>query len=726
MSISSIPAQGERTEDRFISGSDKPVSGSYSTKSESPIPGNETSKPSSGPRATLSIHPGSERRGLDEPAKQLSRRLFDRISAIVHRYSHEPLDKNEQGEYITSDEKVRKLLTQEIEELRKLDPMIPLLLELESKYQNQPVEANRLQVVSYKIINPSIKELNDVYLGPNQTDDYTEDLHSAIDVELSAHNAKLLNNHYKGGVFFVDHGPSNGHTPEQHAVMMQAHEERIKELAKMILIRHLEKRHDDLYERVADFSLGAITENQRQLKDLIAQLQANKEKIEIAFGFEDINANGKPIDTLASILNAEREANMIAEEHKSNKKNGRPTERKEARKYNHEKLMVELISATIELYQRILNGDGELKPEWSNFFKQTDTLAINMRKSMIQKYRKIDQFRESGEYREMSPADCEDFERKLKVFEDYYRKINLVDVLKKTTFENTDTYLARLQRIAGLIKSSESKLAEGKPDTESLRIALCQTSAELEVSLKDEGMKTVHTTRAAIKALMAGSGEEAIIAYGDNIGFAGLNQSGYENSVLSLIDSLGLTDEEIQSVLSPRTSEKTDDDKPPMNINLRKLRTLVRRKLRPIKNTPEFQQILLSVGDEGTRYLRDNQAYLSSAFNGKAIASADGGDEDIVVYTKANGCDIPDDPLAIERTMFNISKNAKIRIAVVYGDMSFTPMPDYDPEVGVTPEARFENVRHLKGGQFAEFGHRRIKAEARTKIEMASADKIMT
>lgn len=703
MSISSIPAEAHM---------------------ETAIPG-ATNKPSSGPRETgNACRPGSERRAQEEPTRQLNRRLFDRIAGLIHRYSHDPLAKNEHGEYITSDEKVRALLTHEIEELKKLDPLIPLMIELATKYQYQEVESGRLQVVSYKIVNPSIKALNDVYLGPNQTDDYTEDLHAAIDAELSAHNAKLLNNHYKGGVFFVDHGPSNGHTPQEHAAMMQAHEERIKEVAKQILIKHLEKRHDDLLERVADYSLEAIKNNQRQLRDLINQLQYNEEKVEIAFGFEDISAHGNITNALTSILNAEREANMVSLEHKKNKKNGRPSEKKEARKYSHEKLLVELISATLTLYNQILDENGKIKPEWDDFFKQNQDDIVNMRRSMIQKYRKIEQYRESSEYRRMPPEKRDDFERKLQVFDAYYQQINVVDVLKKTTFESMGVYIERIRSIVSFITGAERQLASETPDSELLRLCLSRSSAELEVSLKDEGYKTVHTTRASIKALM--SGEEAVLVFGDNIGFAGLNQSGYENSALSLIDSLGLTGDEIQSVISTRSHDKSDNDKPTISIHRRELASLVRRKLRQVKDTASFQQILLSIGDEGTSYLRANQKLLTETFNGQAVASADGGDEDIVVYTKANGCKIPEDPIQIERALFAVSDEAKIRIAAVYGDMRFDTMPEYDQETGVTQQTRSQIVKLLRAHLFAEFAHRKIKAEGRTVIETMPADKIMT
>lgn len=706
MSNSSIPSHSPV--DIIASGTDKPGSG----------PRRATSRPITGEG-----HATSERRALDEPAKQLKRRLFDEIAARIHRYSHDPLAKNEQGEYITSDEKIRQFLAQEIEELRKLDPLIPLLHELEEKYQDKPVEPDRLQVVSYKIVNPSIKALNDIYLGPNQTDDYTADLHKAIDKELSAHQAKLLNTYFKGGVFFVDHGPSNGHTPKEHAAMMQAHEARIKEVAKTILIHHLEKRHDDLFERVADNSLTAIGHNQRQLKELIARLEAGEEKIEIAFGFESVAVTNNPMDALTSILNAEREANMVSLEHKKTKKNGNPPEEKEARKYTHETLLTELISATIELYQHVLDQNGQLKPEWSKFFKQNENDIVVMRRSMIQKFRKIELYRESDEYCRMTEEARMSFEAKLKVFAEYYEQINVVDVLKKTTFENLPAYLARIRGIVKFIDEAEQLLEDGSADSESLRLALLRSSDELEVSLKDEGYKTVHTARASIKALMAG--DESILVFGDNIGFAGLNQSSYENSVLNLIDTLGLTGEEIQAVMTT-VSADNDNNPAPLRINKQALRELLQRKLAVVGESPVFKQTLLSVGDDGTNYLRANQKRLSQVFNGKAKASADGGDEDNITYTKANGCNIPEDPLEIERALFRISEEAKIRIAVVYGDMKFTPMPEYDEKEGVTQQTRFEIVRLMKALQFAEFAHRKIKAQGRTIIETKPADKIMT
>jgi len=681
-----------------------------------PVAEATSSKPSSGPRVSVLPGIGSDRRGTTAPERQLNRRLFDNIANLIHRYSHDPFEKDDQGQYTMTDEKVRQFLKAEVAELEKLDPLIPLLLEIENKYSQIPVEDGRLKVGSYKIIFPSIKDLNDTYLGPNKTNDLMDEINIAVGKELHTHNAQLLNTNFKGGVFFMDLGPSNGHTTEEHAAEMQNQLVRIQEIAKNILIKHLSQHHDDLYERVSEYSLEAISENQRQLTDLKMQLERNEKKVEIAFGFDDIHTQAGITSSIRNILSAERGANMASRDQQTSRKNGNHHEGVRVRDYQNKDLLVEIMCATLNLYYQILDEEGELKPGWEEFFTR-DGDAIRMRRSMIQKKRKINQFRDSTEYKTMPEQDREDFEEKFAIFSEYYEQINVVDVLKKFTFDSFPIFSDRIERIIKLIQKAETRLADPESDSESLRYALGQTSHELELSLKDRGKKIIHTTRATIKALM--TGENSILVMGDNIGFAGLNQAGYEDSAQRLIETLGLSGEDIQSVVH----ERADGRK---SIDRRKMDALVKRKLKKAESTKQFEEVILSIGDEGTTYLRDNEEILYGAFNGNPKLNADGGDETNLLYTEANGCHIPEDPLEIERTLFRISEQAKIRIAAVYGDMSFSKMPEYDHAKGVPQKTRKEIIRYQRVLQFAEIAHDRIKAAQRTVVEIQPADKFMT
>jgi hypothetical protein len=635
------------------------------------------------------------------PEKQINRQLFEKLANLINRYSYDPLAKDTEGNFIMPDQYVKEYLAAEIEELLTRDALTCLLLALKKE---KNLNERFLKVGSYRLVFPTLRQLNNLYLGPIQTNDFLADMHHAMKENLTKHNAIILHTHSKGGSFLIDF--TNG-APVPEEIPMNNMESKLANVeisARQILNNHITTRLEHLYRKINNENGQEILENILRLTDLQQQLETGLKSVQIALGFESVRSTD-PNQCFWAIRNSECAANMATldlNESQTALNNG-SNNNVIAKQYSVEQLMIHLVKAVKDL-GKILNENGEVREEWEDFFViNPDTGYINMKREMIEKYRKKDTFYASDTYTSMSESEKQKFNEKIEIFKKYYNTINLVDIIKEFTAENFNQYLAAAEERATLITKALPELSAETPVSAETRAILSTISAKLEISLKDTGNNKIGTTRQFIRQLI--SANDALIIICDHIGFGGFNQSSYENSVTTLIDLLDISPEE-WAIANGDTSA---------------LEKLVKEKTAIKKNDPTFQHAIMSIGDAGTKKIRRNEKKLQNIFGGQAFINADGGDETSVLYKKSAGCEFPDNQSELEKKLLEISVSSKIRIAAVFGDLSFEKIQGGPNSKIITPVIREQILRYIRALQTCEEAHSSIKAlNARGQIAVLS------
>lgn len=637
---------------------------------------------------SLPIEESSEKRDLERrsafPGMERHRRLFAKIEQIVRRYSIDPLATNEEGEYTADFAKVREFLEKEMKELENLDALIPLLRILRENEWN--LNEGDKRIGAYRLVSPTIKELNDYYLGPNQTDDYVDELHQKIQQILGEHNAKVLKSHFKGGIFIIDvarieHDEPNGHS---NIDVLELKLGEIQKVAKEVLLSHMKKRRQHLEKKQVQksmerlrLSLGEsgetgdqeneenvrtlskeihkLEENIEELQEMCAMIESGEKSIDIAIGLDKLKEG--PQNSYLAIRNAECAANIATLQklepdilNGNGKKNGVPFVY--MREYSHKELFKHLIRAQHNLGKIVNPENIDVYDEWKQFFMMDENGYVRMRPEMINTYRHVEKYRKSDEYMAMTDEEKQAFEDKLKFFDRYYKAMNIVDFLKNFQTERMEPYLSNIYRIVGLLNASEKALTEENPDEHRIRTLLEHTSKSLEVSLKNDSPveNRVRTTRAAIKAMME-PGMKVII-FGDNIGFGALNQSAFERCAIDLIGMLNIGNDEWSTMI-------TEDG----TIDKAKLDVLLEKKLEALHEQPEFTRKMMAFDDTGTAYLRGVEEKMFRIYGGNPVIDADGGDETRAVYTESNVPGLTRKVKDVRRRLLKFSVDNNIRVA---------------------------------------------------------------
>lgn len=282
----------------------------------------------------------SVRRG-ESPEAQEIRGKFERWYQDIRALSF--LEKNPDAFTDVEKDELKDLCRESVDELRySLSPYIAMLVELESpKWQ----EFNKVKLINYKTLKPSVKALNDDYLGPQLNDQYINDLHVAIRTLFSKDDVCELHSYFKGGYLMIGfNDDSNGQ--EDFA-------EKIAEFPKIasnLLFKRLEERRleilriqpekeNTLYD-IQNIINGALPFNREikehlgledsEFNDLsnvaenlagdIERLRVNLEKIldlerqytdggnqpivELSFGPTELNVESKPLDKYFAVVKA--------------------------------------------------------------------------------------------------------------------------------------------------------------------------------------------------------------------------------------------------------------------------------------------------------------------------------------------------------------------------------------------------------------------------------------
>lgn len=602
---------------------------------------------------------------------------------------------------------VRKFLTAETKELKHLDPLIKLATLVQSGRVNPQIED--VHIGSYRFVSPSIKQLNDVYLGQNQTDDLIfNDLSDSVKNNFTHLPDDVLSANFKGGLFVLKFNELTNGSGRTHEEVLEAKIVEMHEKARELLLKHLQDRSDMLERRRIELSdrieeeasdedavsniyaqIKRIDQNLEALRNLITDIETGKEKIDLAFGFDRVQTEDNDLqDLFMAIRNAECAANMAIVDTKENG-HRRP------KMYSHEEFLVEAIH-TLQLLGEfgIIDENGSVKDEWKPFFYADAQGYLRMQPDMIKIYRRLDKYRTSSDYQGMSESQKRDFESKIRKFGQYYTRINIVDVLKRFQEENIQEYVERVQRITDLIHAAEEELNPHRyhfSDLPVMRKLLEQISHELEISLKDEGEEVISTTRALIKELLKEG--EKVIVFTDNIGFGATNQASYEKSVIDIVNLLNINDEEWDQ----------------MNGSRSKLEEVVARKYQGIANDPSYRRAILQIGDHGSQLLRENERKAQEIFGGKGTVDSEMGDETKILYHADENPDIPADSEAIKRKLLGFSMETKMRIAAVSTDFHITPLVDPIERMIIHEQSREEILRLIEFINWAADAHDKIK-----------------
>ncbi|MCA9374443.1 hypothetical protein KC725_04765 [Candidatus Peregrinibacteria bacterium] len=639
------------------------------------------------PNAAMEFHtPKREEKRSTNPQEQLSRRLFDRYWKILRRYSVEPQDMN--------NAEVETFLREEVEELKGLDSAIKL------QYLRQKgaidSEKNDIKVGVYRLVYPKIKDLNDVYLGPNKTDDFTAELNRKITEVFNANSGHILSSNYKGGTFTINFTELNGHARDPEEFLMRKIAE-IHEEAKKILARHILERlkilHDTKQSLIAQLSqedlneqtlqeitirINKIDDNIPKIEALLDEIKNGGSKLDITFGFDNLKPDVE--GALTSIRNAECAANIAS------LTNG---EKKRLQIYSDEDFIYAIVKTVQYLGELNVLDENGIKPEWQDFFELDEHEEIHMKGDMIRKFRKIEAYRKKSAYREMSPEERKTFDDKITKFGNYYRKVNVVDVLKNYMVKNKDHYKKRVQRISALIVEAERTLEKSdyvRPEWHTMRQLLEQTSQELEISLKDEGEEIIKTTRAAIKSLIQTederSDQETLMIFGDNIGFGALNIRSYEQSILDIIYEMGFTTNDFLAM------QESDEQ----------MREVITQKVALLQKSQGIQDSILGIGDKGTQYLRHRERKIWEAFGSSGIINADGGDEIAIFVPMQVGQEISEAEIrstlqtCVDDTLtfhgFKPEDMSKTRLAGVHTNFHMPSMTRLEDRMIVSDHAR--------------------------------------
>ncbi|MFC1748449.1 hypothetical protein ACFL2V_06535, partial [Pseudomonadota bacterium] len=337
-----------------------------------------------------------------------------------------------------------------------------------------------------------------------------------------------------------------------------------------------------------------------------------------------------------------------------------------------------------------ISEDDEVLPEWQEFFikDEEDADRISMNIEMIKKYRKLDEHRQSAQYKALDDLARAEFERKLEFFGNYYDLTNIVDFLKPFVKENFGKYLQRVKRISALVRSAEDRLgiydlvktSEGarslrQTNAEDLRLSLAETIAELEVSIKDEGDGVDKNELARTRAMQKPGPK--VIYYGDNKGVGAQNQKSYETVLFDLA-----------ALLDSEHSEES---------------------IERAANSREFKGILNGIGDKVTAIIRSNVRHLNTVFKGTGTVVSEGGDETIVVWHSEDNPDMPLDAEEFSDLLPQIIEDTNQRVFAVLTDFTLPRLQEKRERERVTQGIRVPVNDLISIDQMAERALERIK-----------------
>lgn len=388
-----------------------------------------------------------------------------------------------------------------VETLRLLSPWIALLtakLDPEKEYQK----------IDLEIFKPSIKDLNDTYLGYQGTNDYVAEIREIIQDIFTVDGVAphVLGLPFKGASILA----LNGMTPEviEHKV------KEIKTKATGLLIEkalahaktkagNADKTNDQFKTELGfdqsffvDIEFGikpwgkidqdGLISTEESAKRFAVNMEDSVRAVYEAIRRAHFDRRWYDGDVASNVRRGARRNNdpSIHDMH-------RPRLADRASTYDLLKKEYESFFNTVAL-----NNEGEMsvKEGWEGFVEIIENQLI-LNPKYVHLYRKgvLKQYLEG-----ISQGD------KYHVIDRYMRALKILDTLHPYTDKNFSIFLEKIKRIIDLIKSAEN--LDSMSD-DNLKEFLAKASAELKVSLKDEGEGVFATEYAMIGYLMKENGQ---------------------------------------------------------------------------------------------------------------------------------------------------------------------------------------------------------------------------
>ena len=456
------------------------------------------------------------------------RLLFEKLFNVCRRYS---LDLDE----CTSPSELRGVLEAELEHLKDLDSYIALRLALDEGREGFNLEQDEVFCFRYFLADPSPKDLNDNKLGYQGNNYFVADLQRVISqvlmgkdtievgidsirdlkAEDSSEAVWIYDHDFRGGSALVSGNKIPTKPGEDVESVLKARFKKIQEVAKKVLIKHVQFHMEELTDQMIGMSLGGevpaeikkaqtLYDSLEKYLDQLCSDNGEMRFVHVSFGDRPLTVDHKDPEKLyramvsasfAASFNALR-TNPLEEKRRRDETGGDlPYERSHWQRFNYPHMLRGLIQIREDLEKEVLDVDGILKAEWEDLFYIDEDDNVRMDPVMLSRYRK-DKLRFIGN-------DGTKFGPKMKFFARYAQNINVIDYLKSFRLEDLDVYLERVDRIAHLARCSRDLIDTRSEDSSELLRVITDVSDELMVSIREAGIQKTGVVMMTIRAFIS-------------------------------------------------------------------------------------------------------------------------------------------------------------------------------------------------------------------------------
>lgn len=684
---------------------------------------------------SLHLQSGDEHRALT-PGGDARRALYDKMLAI----NSEPcLDE------ILDLDVAKELADRFAGELLNLNPYVGLRYELESGKWD--LTSSSLRVGAFNLIYPRLKTLNDACLGEAMADRYLEELSGIINECFNEDEFAVFAMKGKSGHFLVDLqkcAENWGVSLEAAVVEFASKLRQVQHKATKALARILNLKVNELVARLkangealsshreaTTVSLSKFVADTEDADRILTRLKANAtlsnslppfdrddlieeeefeedptlraietlpsdldkdlediftikgELVHVGFGLaRPLDMSRSDIDDEAwnlALLNSGRAARTTGLRTFDRRK---PTdgevgmdtdrsggyERLLVHDFRYVYLIMDLLRARGEMEKAV--DDVSIGSRWHGFFEKDEFGRLRMCEDMIIKYRK-----QSANLNFEGELANDEYRRG--VFADYYERVNILDGFNEVDFE-------RVIKITQLVRNLKSSVA-----LEELKDFLKEAKDELDISMKDIGGKIIGAVRSEVKEVM--DGEHNLTIIGDHVGFGGMNQRSYEETMLKLFDKLGVS--------TTSLVEEFGDQALAHGVLHRYVSRALTSVLSDDERRAEFVDVLKSVGSQGTQRIRgiDQKFYdYLMEIGASNVVIIPGGDEVRIIVTGKV------DTTRLTGDLLDIARESKMRIFVAIDN---TEKSDFPPK---------KIAQHMRVMAVAEETFRRDKEAGET------------
>ena len=446
------------------------------------------------------------------------RALFEKALWICYRYGVDlqSLDSH----------KLRNLLAKELEGLEEIHPYVALHRTLVNPDNNFDLETGNLSYGVYSLSEPSIKDLNgDDLLGYQGTNNFIADLNTQIAKALNGSGSvKVLSKNIRGGGFLcnLDLLVLDGDTDGALEVLRRK-SKGVQDVAKNVLIQHLQARIDELTREANKEVMRAGVEINRELEihtlntrihnleEFLGRVRDGSKMVHIAFGERLLSAVHKDSEALFRAMMSAKYASRMAilrTQPGYIPEDAGEYERSNWQRFNYGHMLSTLLRMRAELEEVVLDSSGDILDEWKPFFKFNDGQLSMTREALL--YYRAHRKEAFGDIRDFPGKNRETVDDRLAFFDRYYQVINVIDELKGFTAKNLPDFFVRVDEILSIIGHAQELIESASDDCEALIDLLQRAADQQEISMRDTGKRIMRTTRGALRELLVSSETEDV------------------------------------------------------------------------------------------------------------------------------------------------------------------------------------------------------------------------